>query len=111
VRLRIIYILGSIDVGLHFLGPVREKAEHLPRMPSGKDRLYIALYARSGALKMPGGEDKWVSPRSRHRLKLNFNRYHWSFIISPKSESKGATGRRCHAKETIQNVTRAVQNV
>ncbi|MCJ1386463.1 hypothetical protein MMC17_009589 [Xylographa soralifera] len=64
-------------------------------MPSDKNRLYIALYARSGTSKMPGGEDK----------------YHWSFIIGPKNESKSTTGRRCHAKETMKNVAGTVQNV
>ena len=27
-------------------------------MPSNKDRLYVALYARAGAATMPGGEDE-----------------------------------------------------
>lgn len=32
--------------------------DHLPRiMPSDKDRLYVALYARGGAPVMPGLED------------------------------------------------------
>ncbi|KAF9693545.1 hypothetical protein EKO04_008470 [Ascochyta lentis] len=57
-------------------------------MPSDKDRLYIALYARAGAPQMPGGEDK----------------YHWAFIIGPKSEGGSANGRRCHAKEFLQIV-------
>ena len=30
-------------------------------MPSNKDRLYVALYARGGQARMPGGEDKLVS--------------------------------------------------
>ncbi|KAF2132115.1 hypothetical protein P153DRAFT_421144 [Dothidotthia symphoricarpi CBS 119687] len=55
-------------------------------MPSDKDRLYVALYARSGAPKMPGGEDK----------------YHWAFLIGPKVEANNVTGRRCHAKESMQ---------
>ena len=51
--------------------PTQANAEHCPfqdlfeihwaklsEMPSSKDRLYLALYARSGAPKMPGGEDK-----------------------------------------------------
>ena len=29
-------------------------------MPSDKDRLYVCLYARSGAAKMPGKEDTYV---------------------------------------------------
>jgi hypothetical protein len=40
-------------------------------MPSNKDRLYVALYARGGAAKMPGGEDTYVynqiaAPQSSH---------------------------------------------
>jgi hypothetical protein len=31
---------------------------HIITMPSNKDRLYIALYARAGAAAMPGGEDE-----------------------------------------------------
>ncbi|KAF1993982.1 hypothetical protein P154DRAFT_625054 [Amniculicola lignicola CBS 123094] len=64
-------------------------------MPSNKDRLYVALYARSGAPKMPGGEDK----------------YHWAFIIGPKNEATTATGRRCHAKESMQIVNGAAENI
>lgn len=30
-------------------------------MPSNKDRLYVALFARGGAPKMPGLEDTYVS--------------------------------------------------
>jgi hypothetical protein len=30
-------------------------------MPSNKDRLYVALYARGGAAKMPGGEDTYAN--------------------------------------------------
>ncbi|KAF5844328.1 hypothetical protein GGP41_004518 [Bipolaris sorokiniana] len=63
-------------------------------MPSDKDRLYIALYARSGAPKMPGGEDK----------------YHWAFIIGPKSEGPSANGRRCHVKESLQIIDGKPQN-
>lgn len=29
-------------------------------MPSNKDRLYVALYARGGSATMPDGEDKYV---------------------------------------------------
>ncbi|KAL5374222.1 hypothetical protein PMIN06_012458 [Paraphaeosphaeria minitans] len=64
-------------------------------MPSEKDRLYIALYARSGAPKMPSGEDK----------------YHWAFIIGPKNEANNATGRRCHVKESMQIVAGAAKNI
>ncbi|KAK0367619.1 hypothetical protein CLIM01_15024 [Colletotrichum limetticola] len=54
-------------------------------MPSDKDRLYIALYARGGAPKMPGLEDT----------------YHWAYIVGPKTESVDSYGRRYHAKETM----------
>jgi len=81
-------------------------------MLSSKDRLYIALYARSGASKMLGGEDKWIiSPASRHSPSLKFIRYHWSFIVAPKNESPGATGRRCYAKEKMEIVDGVVKNV
>ncbi|KAJ0414784.1 hypothetical protein BJY00DRAFT_305322 [Aspergillus carlsbadensis] len=52
-------------------------------MPSNKDRLYVALYARGGQARMPGKEDT----------------YHWAFIIGPKVEPQGGTGVRYHAKE------------
>ncbi|RYP06845.1 hypothetical protein DL764_002893 [Monosporascus ibericus] len=55
-------------------------------MPSDKDRLYIALYARGGAPRMPGREDS----------------YHWAFIVGPKVEPNGeGQGIRFHAKEKI----------
>ncbi|KAK1996793.1 hypothetical protein LX36DRAFT_691784 [Colletotrichum falcatum] len=54
-------------------------------MPSDKDRLYIALYARGGAPKMAGLEDT----------------YHWGFMVGPKKESDDSLGRRIHAKEVI----------
>ncbi|PVH69745.1 hypothetical protein DL98DRAFT_564342 [Cadophora sp. DSE1049] len=56
-------------------------------MPSSKDRPYLALYTCSGSLKMLGGEDKWISPEP------------------------SASGRRYHAKETMQNVNGIVKNV
>ncbi|KJZ71011.1 hypothetical protein HIM_09590 [Hirsutella minnesotensis 3608] len=54
-------------------------------MPSGKDRLYVALYARGGAPTMPGLEDT----------------YHWSFIVGPKTEGIHSRGSRFHAVEKI----------
>ncbi|KFH41152.1 hypothetical protein ACRE_081310 [Hapsidospora chrysogenum ATCC 11550] len=58
-------------------------------MPSNKDRLYVALHARAGRSKMPGGEDK----------------YHWALLIGPKHEVAGESGKvrgkRIHAKERI----------
>ncbi|KJZ69099.1 hypothetical protein HIM_11506 [Hirsutella minnesotensis 3608] len=44
-------------------------------MPSSKDRLYIALYAR-------GGEG-----------------YHWALLTGPKSDKPDETGTRYHAKQ------------
>lgn len=41
-------------------GSIQGTSDQSSKMPSDKDRLYVALYARSGAAKMPGGEDKWV---------------------------------------------------
>ncbi|KAG9241590.1 hypothetical protein BJ878DRAFT_220797 [Calycina marina] len=59
-------------------------------MPSNKDRLYIALYARGGSATMPGKEDT----------------YHWALIVGPKVEmdKSGAMveGTRYHAKERFQ---------
>ncbi|KAK1960987.1 hypothetical protein LY78DRAFT_589696 [Colletotrichum sublineola] len=57
-------------------------------MPSDKDRLYVALYARGGAPTMPGLEDT----------------YHWAFIVGPKSESGTSQGFRFHAKERLSFV-------
>ncbi|KAB5575995.1 hypothetical protein GE09DRAFT_611771 [Coniochaeta sp. 2T2.1] len=54
-------------------------------MPSNKDRLYVALYARGGQPRMPGGEDK----------------YHWAFITGPKVITQQSAGRRIHAKERM----------
>ncbi|EGP83554.1 uncharacterized protein MYCGRDRAFT_96713 [Zymoseptoria tritici IPO323] len=54
-------------------------------MPSNKDRIYIALYARGGEPQMPGLEDK----------------YHWGIIVGPKSDASDAQGRRFHAKEQM----------
>ncbi|KAF5560245.1 hypothetical protein FPHYL_6758 [Fusarium phyllophilum] len=54
-------------------------------MPSDKDRLYVALYARGGAPVMPGLEDT----------------YHWALIVGPKTESNASRGRRFHAKEKL----------
>ncbi|PYI06130.1 hypothetical protein BO78DRAFT_461497 [Aspergillus sclerotiicarbonarius CBS 121057] len=52
-------------------------------MPSNKDRLYVALYARGGAPTMPGKEDT----------------YHWTLIIGPKIKTQGKMGVQYHAKE------------
>ncbi|KAI0426084.1 hypothetical protein F5Y09DRAFT_334430 [Xylaria sp. FL1042] len=45
-------------------------------MPSEKDRLYVALYARGGVPTMPGLEDT----------------YHWALIVGPKTESENSRG-------------------
>ncbi|OJZ82151.1 hypothetical protein ASPFODRAFT_64201 [Aspergillus luchuensis CBS 106.47] len=55
-------------------------------MPSDKDRLYVALYARGGAPTMPGKEDT----------------YHWALIVGPKIEGQGKTGVRYHAREKMK---------
>jgi len=42
-------------------------------MPSNKDRLYVALYARGGKVKMPGLEDRLDSnPSSSLPFKPDF---------------------------------------
>ncbi|KAK9445201.1 hypothetical protein VB005_00309 [Metarhizium brunneum] len=55
-------------------------------MPSDKDRLYVALYARGGAPTMPGLEDT----------------YHWALIVGPKTEDKRSRGARFHAREKMR---------
>jgi hypothetical protein len=52
-------------------------------MVSQKSRLYLALYARSGA-----GEP-----------------YHWALIVGPKDEAQGAQGKRYHIKNQIDPET------
>ncbi|KAK8879047.1 hypothetical protein PGQ11_000341 [Apiospora arundinis] len=54
-------------------------------MPSNKPRLYVALFARGGAPTMPEFEDK----------------YHWSFIVSPKDEIDGSDGTKFHVKNFV----------
>ncbi|KAG9559513.1 hypothetical protein KCU79_g8223, partial [Aureobasidium melanogenum] len=41
-------------------------------MPSNKAQLYVALYVRGGAAKMPGKEDT----------------YHWALLVGPKSDKQ-----------------------
>ncbi|XWW97709.1 hypothetical protein V2A60_005696 [Cordyceps javanica] len=55
-------------------------------MPSNKDRLYVALFARTGTVRMSGREDK----------------YHWAFIVAPKRESLQDCGTQIHVKNTLQ---------
>jgi len=55
-------------------------------MPSNKDRLYLALYARAGAAKMVGKEDT----------------YHWELLVGPKSDKIDDEGLRYHARERMK---------
>ncbi|KGO75059.1 hypothetical protein PITC_047420 [Penicillium italicum] len=55
-------------------------------MPSNKDRLYVALYARGGNPTMLGKEDT----------------YHWALIVGPKVEAEDGMGVRYHAKERLE---------
>ncbi|KAK5701339.1 hypothetical protein LTR17_022669 [Elasticomyces elasticus] len=54
-------------------------------MPSDKERVYVALYARAGSPKMPGQEDK----------------FHWAIVLGPKAAGPESGGRMFHAKEVI----------
>ncbi|KPM39109.1 hypothetical protein AK830_g7460 [Neonectria ditissima] len=56
-------------------------------MNSSETLLYIALYARSGAVTMRGEEDK----------------YHWAFLVGPEPGEPGATGTRYHARRYFRN--------
>ncbi|KAL8923767.1 MAG: hypothetical protein Q9208_004415 [Pyrenodesmia sp. 3 TL-2023] len=55
-------------------------------MPSDKDRLYIALYARGGSANRQPGSDE---------------RYHWALLVGPKSDEEAARGTRYHAKNPL----------
>ncbi|KAH7305035.1 hypothetical protein B0I35DRAFT_147894 [Stachybotrys elegans] len=57
-------------------------------MPSDKDRLYIALYVRGGAPKMPGLEDT----------------YHWGLLVGPKNPISASQVWCFHAKEKMMRV-------
>src|ERR1700679_4177436 len=75
-------------------------------MPSNKDRLYIALYARGGRATMPGKEDTYATSISCATIPPNNKfSYHWALIVGPKVEmdKSGAMveGTRYHAKERI----------
>ncbi|PHH66399.1 hypothetical protein CDD81_7454 [Ophiocordyceps australis] len=51
-----------------------------------KERLYIGLYVRGSASKMPGGEDE----------------YHWAFLAGPKKHPRsGSRHIMYHAKENL----------
>lgn len=72
-------------------------------MPSNKDRLYLALYARGGVAKMPGREDTYVYGNSLWRLNpLSIIRYHWALLMGPKSDRKDDEGVRYHARERVR---------
>lgn len=72
-------------------------------MPSDKDRLYVVLHTRGGAPKMPGKEDTYVFlnhyPNNVVTGVSSANRYHWSLVVGPKTETPEARGMRYHAKE------------
>ncbi|MCJ1485226.1 hypothetical protein MMC06_005400 [Schaereria dolodes] len=53
-------------------------------VPSDKDRIYVALYAR-------GGQDP--------------NTYHWAIIVGPKNEVEGGRGFRYHARQKLDPAT------
>lgn len=74
-------------------------------MPSRKDRLYVALYARGGKANMPGLEDTYVRMRRQpfptdSRILIK-NSYHWALIVGPKVEKDTSQGFRFHAKESL----------
>ncbi|KAH0370273.1 hypothetical protein KCU65_g2695, partial [Aureobasidium melanogenum] len=60
-------------------------------MPSNKARLYVALYVRGGAAKMPGKEDT----------------YHWALLVGPKSDKADDEGVQYHAREHITHEGRS----
>ncbi|OAQ98099.1 hypothetical protein LLEC1_00804 [Akanthomyces lecanii] len=62
---------------------------------SPNERLYVALYARGGHPTMRQSEDK----------------YHWAFILGPKSEGTKSQGKRFHAKETMRFIDGEAQSV
>ncbi|KAL8713681.1 MAG: hypothetical protein Q9220_002207 [cf. Caloplaca sp. 1 TL-2023] len=55
-------------------------------MPSDKDRLYVALYARGGTAHLEPGSDE---------------RYHWALLTGPKEEMSTSRGMRYHARDSI----------
>lgn len=68
---------------LHALGPILFCCAAMPR---NKQRLYLALYSRTGITpSMPGKEDA----------------YYWALLIGPKNENKSSQGIKCHAKTII----------
>ncbi|KAM3504493.1 hypothetical protein MY10362_003541 [Beauveria mimosiformis] len=59
------------------------------------ERLYVALYARGGQPTMRQREDK----------------YHWAFILGPKSENRESQGWRYHVKESMTLIDGVAQSV
>jgi hypothetical protein len=76
-------------------------------MPSNKPRLYVALFARGGAPKMPGLEVTYFIPNhnfsSLVSIRANpfLNSYHWALLVGPKTERADDRGKRYHAREKI----------
>lgn len=75
-----------------------------------KERLYVGLYVRGSAPKMPRGEDESVSLSHAvptNRLSANkdakpTHRYHWAFLAGPKQHPKsGSRHIMYHAKERL----------
>ncbi|KAK5168146.1 uncharacterized protein LTR77_006714 [Saxophila tyrrhenica] len=54
-------------------------------MPSGKDRLCVALHLRGGKSRMPGKED----------------RFHWALFIGPRIMMQLSSGIQIHVKNTV----------
>ncbi len=73
-------------------------------LTGNKDRLYVALYIRGGAPKMPGGEDKYVVTAPQNVHLLTQNRYHWALLACAKNEDEDSRGTRFHAKENMLRV-------
>ncbi|KAI4284287.1 MAG: hypothetical protein L6R35_004940, partial [Caloplaca aegaea] len=58
-------------------------------MPSDKDRLYVALYARGGSAKREPGSDEM---------------YHWALLVGPKSDGEDDRRIRYHARDSFGRV-------
>lgn len=85
-------------------------------MPSRKNRLYVALYARGGQARMPGLEDTYVlsamPPRALQSMDADSNEsYHWALIIGPKEETEESRGARFHAKGGMSIVDGTSQSI
>ncbi|KAL1892761.1 hypothetical protein Sste5346_006844 [Sporothrix stenoceras] len=58
-------------------------------MRRNKDRLYVGLYVRRGAVKLAGGEDSSLT-----------DRYHWALLRGPKIEDEDTLLTKYHATES-----------